>query len=222
MRIELRSGDRLECREDNRQVLRLASRHDGVGGNFLDGRGTHVRGQRSEHLARIAPGAGEHAHDPLRGGRNHRQAIGEAALEHEFEGVLRADLNLTRREIVAARRGLEPFGDFRSTALEPHPGRCCGYFVQSMAGAAAPDTRASSAIRFCQSGLSKPTKRRISLPSGVARMMHGTVSKPYANDVFSAESSSIGVVSRNCSTSLALPSASCPIARTSILDANAL
>ena len=64
-----------------------------------------------------------------------------------------------------------------STDLEPHPGRCCGYFDQSMDGVRECDNCAISAIISCQSVLSKPTKRRISLPSGAARMMVGTVSR---------------------------------------------
>jgi hypothetical protein len=112
VRIELGRRHRFHRGDDHRQVLGLASRHDRIGGDLFDSRGTHVRRQCCDHLTRVATGSAKHAFDPLGRGRNYRQAIGEAAFEHEFERILLADFDLPRHHPVAARFRFHPLGDF--------------------------------------------------------------------------------------------------------------
>ena len=112
VRVERVRAHGLEARDHDGQVLRAAAREDGVDRHLLDGRGSHVGRHGRHHLLRVATRAPQHAQHALRRGRDHREAVAEALVEHELVGVVRrADLDAPREQRAALGERGEALGD---------------------------------------------------------------------------------------------------------------
>ena len=102
-----------------------ATRHDGVDRHLLDGRLAVVGRHDANDVLRDAAGVLEHRDDPLGRRRDHRQAVGQPAVEKRLERVLepteldlaRADPTLRPRGAGGDRRGdLRIAGEARAAA----------------------------------------------------------------------------------------------------------
>ena len=114
-----------------RQVLGLAAGHHGVDRDLLDRHRHQVGRHDGDHLVRVAVVPCEHAQHPLLGGRHHRQAVGEAAVEHRLHLVVEiGELDAARLQHVAAERGRAARRPDRGRRyIEPQPGSHDGQVV---------------------------------------------------------------------------------------------
>ena len=107
--VEVVGADRLDCGDDDRQVVGLAAGHHGVDRDLLDGHVGEVRWHDGHDLVGGASGALEHPKDAGFGGGNDRQAVGPVpvveGLPLVFEG---GDLDPP----AAHRRAGETHGEF--------------------------------------------------------------------------------------------------------------
>ena len=73
--------------QHHREVVGAAARHDGVGGDGLDGRHAHARRHRPKDLLQVATAALDHALDEVGGRWDHGQAVGPALAVELLDGL---------------------------------------------------------------------------------------------------------------------------------------
>ena len=88
MKREFRFERCIECRQQHRHVLGLASGHDRIDRHLLDGAWHEVRRDGADHLVCLARGALQHAQDAIIGWRYDRQTIRPAAIETRFDRIV--------------------------------------------------------------------------------------------------------------------------------------